>query len=111
MQVGRTREQIKAEIERQFGFFLNFFQPVFDSPEALEILWQQTLAAYVNNPLPAVFKERLFARLSRYSAAPYCVVTHSCLMGLLGHSASEIFRVLEGSAPASDRDLEEILQL
>jgi PAS domain S-box-containing protein len=111
MQAGRTSEQIKAEIERLFGFFPNFFHPVLDSPEALETIWQQTLAAYVNSPLPAVFKEKLFARLSRYCAAPYCFVTHSCLMRFLGQSASEIARVLEESAPASERDLEELLKL
>jgi PAS domain S-box-containing protein len=111
MQDGRTSEQIKAEIERLFGFFPNFFRPVLDSPEALDTIWRQTLAAYVNNPLPAVFKEKLFARLSRYCAAPYCFVTHSCLMRFLGQSASEIARVLEESAPASERDFEELLQL
>jgi PAS domain S-box-containing protein len=111
MQVGRTSEQIKSEIERLFGYFPNFFQPVFDSPEALEILWQQTLAAYVNNPLPAVFKEKLFARLSRYCPDPSCIVNHGCLMRSLGQSPNEIFYVLEGAAPASERDLEELLRL
>jgi hypothetical protein len=96
MQVGRTSEQIKAEIERVFGFLPNFFQPVFDSPEALETLWQQMLVAYVNNPLPAVFKEKLFARLSRYCPDPSCIVNHGCLMRSLGQSPNEIFCVLEG---------------
>jgi alkylhydroperoxidase family enzyme len=106
MQTGRTSEQIKAEIERMFGFFPNFFQPVLGAPEALESLWQEALTAYVNNPLPAVFKEKLFARLSRYCATHYCLVTHSCLMRLLGQSAEEIARVLESPAPASDADIE-----
>jgi signal transduction histidine kinase len=106
MQAGRTSEQIKAEIERMFGFFPNFFQPVLGAPEALESLWQEELSAYVNNPLPAVFKEKLFARLSRYCANPYCLVTHSCLMRFLGQSAGEIARVLESPAPASDADIE-----
>ncbi len=111
MQAVRTSEQIKTEIEKLFGFFPNFFQPVLDSPEALETLWQQTLSAYVNNPLPAVFKEKLFARLSRYCVAPYCFVTHSCLMRFLGQSANEITRVLEDSAPASEDDIEEALHI
>jgi PAS domain S-box-containing protein len=106
MQTGRTSEQIKAEIEGMFGFFPNFFQPVLGAPEALESLWQEALTAYVNNPLPAVFKEKLFARLSRYCATPYCLVTHSCLMRLLGQSAEEIARVLESPAPASDAEIE-----
>lgn len=110
MQAGRTSEQIRAEIERLFGFFPNFFHPVLDTPEALESLWQQALTLYVGNPLPAVFKERLFARLSRYCATPYCLVTHSCLMRFLGQSAGEIARVLERPAPASEADIEELLQ-
>src|SRR5262249_47294924 len=106
MQARRTSEQIKAEIERLFGIFPSFFHPVLDTPETLESLWQQTLVAYVNNPLPPVFKEKVFARLSRYCPAPYCVVTHSCLMRFLGQSAGEIWRVLERPAPTSDADIE-----
>ncbi|MCI0348709.1 MAG: hypothetical protein L0Z53_04730, partial [Acidobacteriales bacterium] len=110
MQSGRTSEQIKAEIERLFGFFPNFFQPVLDAPETLESLWQQALTGYVNNPLPALFKEKLFARLSRYCATPYCLVTHSCLMRFLGQSAGEIARVLESPTPATDAEIEKPLQ-
>jgi PAS domain S-box-containing protein len=106
MQTGRTSEQIKAEIERMLGYFPNFFQPVLGAPEALESLWQEALTAYVNNPLPSVFKEKLFARLSRYCATPYCLVTHGCLMRLLGQSAEEIARVLESPAPVADADIE-----
>jgi PAS domain S-box-containing protein len=109
MQAGRTSEEIKAEIERLFGFFPNFFHPMVDTPETLESLWQLTAAVYVNNPLPAVFKEKLFARLSRYCDSPYCLVTHSCLMRFLGQSAVEIARLLESSIPASEDDIEEQL--
>jgi PAS domain S-box-containing protein len=106
MQAGRTSAQIKAEIECLFGFFPSLFRPVLGMPETLESLWQETLAAYVNNPLPALFKEKLFARLSRYCVAPYCVVTHSCLMRSLGQCAGEILRVLEQPALTSDADIE-----
>jgi PAS domain S-box-containing protein len=111
MQAGRTSEQIKAEIERLFGSFPNFFLPVLDMPETLESLWQQALAGYINNPLPAVFKEKLFARLSRYCATPYCLVTHSCMMRFLGQSAGEIARVLESPTPATDEEIEEQLHM
>jgi PAS domain S-box-containing protein len=106
MQSGRTSEQIKAEIERHFGFFPNFFSPVLDAPETLESLWQETLAAYLNNPLPPLFKEKLFARLSRYCAAPYCTVSHSCLMSSLGQSAEDISRLLDQPAHWSEADIE-----
>lgn len=110
MQTGRTSEQIKAEIERLFGFFPSFFQPALDQPETLESLWQQALNGYINNPLPAVFKEKLFVRLSRYCATPYCLVTHSCLMRFLGQSASEVARVLESPTPATEAEIEKPLQ-
>lgn len=71
----RPVEEIKAEIEERFGFFPPFFAPALESPPVLSNLWQQTLSAYVNNPLPALFKEKLFAYLSRYCAVPYCIAT------------------------------------
>ncbi len=111
MQAGRTSAQIKTEIERLFGIFPSFFHPVLDTPETLESLLQQALTSYVNNPLPAVFKEKLFARLSRHCATPYCLVTHSCMMRFLGQSAGEIARVLESPTPATEADLEEPLHM
>src|SRR5215472_10665547 len=107
----RTSEQIKAEIEQQFGFFPNFFQPGLDNPEALDTLWQETRTAYLENPLPSVFKEKLFARLSRYCGAPFCLVIHSCLMRSLGQRVEEISMVLETPAPTSKEDIEPQLQL
>ncbi|HEY9897466.1 MAG TPA: GGDEF-domain containing protein, partial [Candidatus Sericytochromatia bacterium] len=90
----RTSAQIKAEIETSFGFFPPFFEPAWDNPAVLESLWQQTLTAYVNNPLPAVFKEKLFAYLSRYCTVPYCLVCHSCALSPLGLTAGQILELL-----------------
>src|SRR4030067_2821080 len=78
IQPARTSEQIKAGIEERFGFFPLFFRPALETQEVLENLWQQTLSPYVNNPLPALFKKKLFARLSRYCVVPYCIVCPSC---------------------------------
>src|SRR3972149_10911782 len=80
IQPARTSEQIKAGIEERFGFFPLFFSPALETPEVLENLWQQTLSAYVNNPLPALIRKKLFARLSRYCIVPYCIVCHSCAL-------------------------------
>ena len=82
--LARASKQIKAKIEGKFGYFPPFFAPALETPEILENLWQQTLSAYVNNPLPALFKEKLFAYLSRYCAVPYCIICHSCALRPLG---------------------------
>lgn len=88
-------EQFQAEIEDKFGFLPPFFIPALQNPQVLENLWQQTLSAYVNNPLPALFKEKLSAYLSRYCAVPYCMICHSCSLHSLGMKAEEVLALLE----------------
>jgi PAS domain S-box-containing protein len=96
----RTAPKIREEIEARFGFFPPFFAPVRDTPQVLENLWQQTLHAYVENPLPALFREKLFAWLSRYCVVPYCIVCHSCALRPLGMRATEVLALLEALPPA-----------
>jgi PAS domain S-box-containing protein len=107
----RTSEQIRAEIEKRFGFFPPFFAPALGTPDVLEHLWRQTLAAYVENPLPALFKEQLFARLSRYCAVPYCLICHSCFLRPLGMTAGEILALLEPPGVPAESGLAEELAL
>jgi len=95
----RTTEQIKAEIKDKFGFIPPFFTPAQQNPQVLENLWQQTLFAYVNNPLPPLFKEKLSAYLSRYCAVPYCMICHSCSLRPLGMKAQEVLELLESPPP------------
>src|SRR5262245_11809763 len=103
--LARMGEQIKEEIEERFGFFPPFFNPALETPEILETLWQQTLSAYVNNPLPALFKEKLFACLSRYCAVPYCIICHSCALRPLGMSATEVLALLTEPGPSTEIDI------
>jgi PAS domain S-box-containing protein len=95
----RTAREIRQEIETRFGFFPPFFAPAEDNPQVLENLWQQTLRAYVESPLPVLFRERLFAYLSRYCAVPYCIVCHSCALRPLGMKASQVLALLEALPP------------
>jgi len=95
----RTSDQISVEIEGKFGFFPPFFKPAQQTPQVLESLWQQALSTYLNNPLPALFKEKLSAYLSRYCAVPYCLICHSCSLYSLGVSAQEILNLLESPPP------------
>jgi hypothetical protein len=107
---GRSTEQIKAEIETKFGFIPPFFEPAEKTPEVLENLWQQTLVAYVNNPLPALFKEKLSAYLSRFCPVPYCMICHSCTLRPLGMSARQVLELLESPFPTVT-DIDEHLKI
>jgi PAS domain S-box-containing protein/AhpD family alkylhydroperoxidase len=90
-----TSELITAEIEGRYGFFPSLFAPALPMPDVLDALWRQTVGSYLDNGLPPVFKERLFAYLSRLRSCSYCVVVHSCELRALGASAEEIFDLLE----------------
>lgn len=99
-----TSELITAEIEGRYGFFPTFFAPALPVPDVLDALWRQTVASYLDNPLPATFKERLFAYLSRLRSCSYCVVIHSCELHALGASADDIYDLLDpvlGDDPSS----------
>ncbi|MBD1920982.1 GAF domain-containing protein [Microcoleus sp. FACHB-831] len=109
MTIGRNSEQIRAEIEAKFGFIPPFFEPAAQTPQVLENLWQQTLSAYVNNPLPALFKEKLSAYLSRFCAVAYCMVCHSCTLRPLGLNAKEVLQLLEAPLPI-EMDVDEHLR-
>jgi diguanylate cyclase (GGDEF)-like protein/PAS domain S-box-containing protein len=97
--------EIKAEIEERFGFLPPFFEPALDKPLLLETLWQETLSAYVENPLPTPFKERLFAYLSSFCRVPYCIVCHTCVLRPLGLTVGEVLDLLEPSAPLDAAEL------
>src|SRR5262245_60069532 len=98
-------EKIRSEIEERLGFFPPFFTPALETPEILEALWRQTLSAYVNNPLPILFKEKLFAYLSRYCAIPYCIICHSCALRPLGMTSAEVLASLTEPAPATEIEI------
>ncbi|HEY9833281.1 MAG TPA: PAS domain S-box protein [Stenomitos sp.] len=106
----RTSEQIKAEIEEKLGFFPPFFSPALQTPQVLENLWHQTMNAYLNNPLPDLFKERLSAYLSRFCVIPYCMICHSCSLYFLGVQAQEVLELLESPLP-TPIDIDEHLSL
>jgi len=102
----RVVERIKAEMGAQLGFVPPLFASVMDSPEILAGLWQQMRFAYFDNPMPALTKEKLLARLSRGCPVRYALVAHSCRLRSLGMRAEEILHWLEESLPAVEQDLE-----
>lgn len=70
----RTLAEIQAEIVKELGFFPAFFESSKETPILLDNLWQQTKLAYLNNPLPSLFKQKLWAYLSKYSGNAYCQI-------------------------------------
>jgi len=106
----RPSEQISAEIVQTFGFLPPFYEPALPIPQVLENLWQQTLLAYVDSPLPALFLERLNAYLSRFCVAPYCMISHSSALRPLGMTARQVLTLLE-TPPSLGADLEGHLEV
>lgn len=101
----RNSEEILNEITKTFGFVPPFFAPAVGTPQILENLWQQTLSAYVKNPIPDLFKEKLAALVARYCSVPYCLVCHSSTLRPLGMKSSDVLKILD-EAPLSSEDLE-----
>src|ERR1700721_2386522 len=80
---------LKRQVEEPFGLLPNFFRLSPETPEITEKLWGFAQAAYLDNPLPSVFKERLFVYLSRFCAARYCIARHTGFLIGLGRPAGD----------------------
>jgi PAS domain S-box-containing protein len=76
-------------VEERFGVLPNFFRLAPETPEIVEKLWGFAQAAYLDNPLPSVFKERLFVHLSRFCAVRYCIARHVGFLVGLGRPAGD----------------------
>jgi len=101
---GRSAAAIAQEVEGWLGFVPALLAPAAAAPRVLENLWQQTLSAYLDNPLPTLLKEKLFAHLSRDQSSPYCLVCHGCALRGLGQPAAEVLRLLRSETPELDAD-------
>ena len=94
----------KTEIIKQIGYFPAFLIPAIDSSPIYCSLTQQTQFAYINNPLPAVFKEKLIVALARYCGVEYFTICHSCTLYSLGLSAAEILKLGNLKYPQSEAE-------
>ena len=68
--------EFEAEVADRFGILPNFFRSAEAAPELIQQLWGFAKAGYLDNPMPSVFKERLFVWLSRFCPMRYCIVRH-----------------------------------
>jgi two-component sensor histidine kinase len=109
----------QREVASRFGLVPNFFSSAPDAPEIVDRLWDFAKAAYLDNPLPSLFKERLFVYLSRFCEVRYCIVRHCAFLLGHGHAAGDpsvaaqtieqVIRLLK-SAPPWQRDLEVVFR-
>jgi PAS domain S-box-containing protein len=101
--VGNAASSIENRVEERFGVLPNFFRLAPETPEITEKLWGFAQAAYLDNPLPSVFKERLFVHLSRFCDVRYCIGRHVGFLVGLGRPA--------GDPAACAQSIAEVVQL
>ena len=87
--VSTTASELQRRVAERFGILPNFFRLSPETPEITEKLWGFAQAAYLDNLLPSVFKERLFVHLSRFCAVRYCVARHAGFLIGLGRPAGD----------------------
>lgn len=92
----------ETEVTNRFGLLPNFFRSAAAAPGLVEQLWGFAKACYLDNPMPSVFKERLFVWLSRFCPMRYCIVRHvGFLLGREhGHAAGDPEAVAQSVAAA-----------
>jgi PAS domain S-box-containing protein len=71
-----SRASFEREVSGRFGVMPNFFRSASDVPGLIEAMWAFAKSAYLDCPLPPIFKERLFVHLSRFCEIRYCIVRH-----------------------------------
>ncbi|MGB2665090.1 MAG: PAS domain S-box protein, partial [Candidatus Acidiferrum sp.] len=100
-----TGPGLQRRVNERFGVLPNFFRVAPETPEITEKLWGFAQAAYLDNPLPSVFKERLFVHLSRFCAVRYCIARHTGFLIGLGRPAGD-----EGAQAQSVEDVVKLLR-
>lgn len=85
----RDADRLAGQVEGRFGVLPNFSRPAPGTGPLLAGLWAFTQAAYLDCPLPSLFKERLFVHLSRFCEVRYCIIRHACFLAGLGRPAGD----------------------
>ena len=104
-----VKSSLAERVEDRFGVLPHFFRLSPETPQITEKLWGFAEAAYLDNPLPSVFKERLFVYLSRFCAVRYCIGRHVGFLIGLGrpsgdpnarmHSVEDVVKLLRRPVP------------
>jgi signal transduction histidine kinase len=80
---------LENDIAKRFGILPNFFRLASGDPTIAANLWGFAKFAYLDNPLPSLFKERLFVYLSRFCEVRYCIARHVGFLVGLGYPAGD----------------------
>jgi signal transduction histidine kinase len=83
------RSELQRLIIERLGVLPNFFCTAASAPGLIDRLWDFARSAYVDSPLPSLFKERLFVHLSRFCEVRYCIVRHVGFLIGHGHPAGD----------------------
>ena len=107
------QEEFEREVAARFGLVPNFFRSAPDAPFVVRELWQFAKSAYLDTPIPTLFKERLFVYLSRFCEVRYCITRHCGFLLGLGRSAgdpnaqamtmNQVIRLLQRPVPTEER--------
>ena len=103
---------LEADIANRFGVLPNFFRLSSIDPAIAANLWGFAQFAYLDNPMPSLFKERLFVYLSRFCEVRYCIARHvGFLVGLgrpsgdskcLPQTVKEVLPLLRRALPSGE---------
>ena len=95
--------RFRREVADRFGILPNFFCSADAAPGLVEELWKFAKSAYLDSPLPSLFKERLFVHLSRFCEIRYCIIRHVGFLIGQGRPA--------GDADAGPETIEQVTEL
>jgi two-component sensor histidine kinase len=107
------QEDFEREVAARFGLVPNFFRSAPAAPYVVRDLWAFAKSAYLDSPIPTLFKERLFVYLSRFCEVRYCVTRHCGFLLGLGRAAGDpnaqtmtigqVVRLLQRPLPTAER--------
>ena len=95
--------RFRREVTDRFGVLPNFFCSADAAPGLAEELWKFAKSAYLDSPLPSLFKERLFVHLSRFCEVRYCIVRHVGFLIGQGRPA--------GDADAGSETVDQVIEM
>lgn len=87
--IAASGSTFEREVASRFGLLPNFFCTADAAPGLIQELWSFAKSAYLDNPLPSVFKERLFVHLSRFCEVRYCIIRHLGFLTGFGNAAGD----------------------
>lgn len=107
-------EALWTEIRQRMGVCPSFFKLATPEPTIARALFDLAKIAYLDSPLPAVFKEKLFTSLSRFCAVQYCVARHMAFLlgrGYIAGDSEALALPVEEVAALLDEPLPDMAEL